>query len=189
MALASSRWPRGLSWCRTWCAASWDRDYRVVIPASMVGGALFMPLADALARTLMALSEILHRRHLRYRRRAVLQSGARGGRRAALTERKKRLRTGAMLAILAMLALLALWCDINAGYRSISLKSWGRSFARRVRASPTRWWTCACPGCSPLSLVGGGCSLLPGCLLQGRLPQRHGRPGRARHQCRRGRRS
>ena len=39
-----------------------------------------------------------------------------------MTERKKRLRTGAVLAILAVLALLALWCDINAGYRSISLE-------------------------------------------------------------------
>lgn len=33
-------------------------DYRAVIPASMVGGALFMLLADVLARTLMAPSEI-----------------------------------------------------------------------------------------------------------------------------------
>ena len=43
-----------------------------------------------------------------------------------MTERKKRLRTGAVLAILAVLALLALWCDINAGYRSISLEELGQ---------------------------------------------------------------
>ena len=33
-------------------------DYRAVIPASLVGGALFMLLADALARTLIAPSEV-----------------------------------------------------------------------------------------------------------------------------------
>ena len=37
-------------------------------------------------------------------------------------------------------------------------KSWDRSFpARRAGASPTRWWTCGCPGCSPLFWWAWGC--------------------------------
>lgn len=52
------RWPSWASWCRTMVRRFVGSDYRAVIPASMVGGALFMLLADVLARTLMAPSEI-----------------------------------------------------------------------------------------------------------------------------------
>ena len=54
-----------------------------------------------------------------------------------MTERKKRLRTGAMLAILAALALVALWCDINAGYRSISLEELGQILSGTASQSLT----------------------------------------------------
>ena len=54
-----------------------------------------------------------------------------------MNERKKRLRTGAVLAILAMLALLALWCDINAGYRSISLEELGQILSGTANQSLT----------------------------------------------------
>lgn len=84
-----------------------------------------------------------------------------------MTERKKRLRTGAVLAILAMLALLALWCDINAGYRSISLEELGQILSGTASQSLTYTLVdLRLPRVLTSLLVGVGLSL-SGCLLQG----------------------
>ena len=84
-----------------------------------------------------------------------------------MNERKKRLRTGAVLAILAMLALLALWCDINAGYRSISLEELGQILSGTANRSLTYTLVdLRLPRVLTSLLVGVGLSL-SGCLLQG----------------------
>lgn len=84
-----------------------------------------------------------------------------------MTERKKRLRTGAVLAILTMLALLALWCDINAGYRSISLEELGQILSGTASRSLTYTLVdLRLPRVLTSLLVGVGLSL-SGCLLQG----------------------
>lgn len=84
-----------------------------------------------------------------------------------MTERKKRLRTGAMLAILAALALVALWCDINAGYRSISLEELGQILSGTASQSLTYTLVdLRLPRVLTSLLVGVGLSL-SGCLLQG----------------------
>lgn len=84
-----------------------------------------------------------------------------------MTERKKRLRTGAVLAILAVLALLALWCDINAGYRSISLEELGQILSGTASRSLTYTLVdLRLPRVLTSLLVGVGLSL-SGCLLQG----------------------
>ena len=84
-----------------------------------------------------------------------------------MTERKKRLRTGAVLAILAMLALLTLWCDINAGYRSISLEELGQILSGTASQSLTYTLVdLRLPRVLTSLLVGVGLSL-SGCLLQG----------------------
>lgn len=84
-----------------------------------------------------------------------------------MTERKKRLRTGAVLAILAVLALLALWCDINAGYRSISLEELGQILSGTASQSLTYTLVdLRLPRVLTSLLVGVGLSL-SGCLLQG----------------------
>lgn len=84
-----------------------------------------------------------------------------------MTERKKRLRTGAVLATLAVLALLALWCDINAGYRSISLEELGQILSGTASRSLTYTLVdLRLPRVLTSLLVGVGLSL-SGCLLQG----------------------
>ena len=84
-----------------------------------------------------------------------------------MTERKRRLRTGATLAILAVLALLALWCDINAGYRSISLEELGQILSGTASQSLTYTLVdLRLPRVLTSLLVGVGLSL-SGCLLQG----------------------
>ena len=94
-------------------------------------------------------------------------SGALGGRRAALTERRKRLRTSAVLVILAALALVALWCDINAGYRSISLEELAQILSGTASQSLTYTLVdLRLPRVLTSLLVGVGLSL-SGCLLQG----------------------
>ena len=72
-----------------------------------------------------------------------------------------------MLAILAMLALLALWCDINAGYRSISLEELGQILSGTASQSLTYTLVdLRLPRVLTSLLVGVGLSL-SGCLLQG----------------------
>ena len=84
-----------------------------------------------------------------------------------MTERKRRLRTGAALAILAVLALVALWCDINAGYRSISLEELGQILSGTASQSLTYTLVdLRLPRVLTSLLVGVGLSL-SGCLLQG----------------------
>lgn len=84
-----------------------------------------------------------------------------------MTERKKRLRTGAVLAMLAAVALLALWCDINAGYRSISLEELGQILSGTASQSLTYTLVdLRLPRVLTSLLVGVGLSL-SGCLLQG----------------------
>lgn len=84
-----------------------------------------------------------------------------------MNERKKRLRTGAVMTILAMLALLALWCDINAGYRSISLEELGQILSGTANQSLTYTLVdLRLPRVLTSLLVGVGLSL-SGCLLQG----------------------
>ena len=84
-----------------------------------------------------------------------------------MTERRKRLRTSAVLVILAALALVALWCDINAGYRSISFEELGQILS--ATASQSLTYTLVdlrLPRVLTSLLVGVGLSL-SGCLLQG----------------------
>lgn len=84
-----------------------------------------------------------------------------------MTERRKRLRTSAVLAILAALALVALWCDINAGYRSISLEELGQILSGTASQSLTYTLVdLRLPRVLTSLLVGVGLSL-SGCLLQG----------------------
>lgn len=84
-----------------------------------------------------------------------------------MNERKKRLRTGAVLAILAAIALVALWCDINAGYRSISLEELGQILSGTASRSLTYTLVdLRLPRVLTSLLVGVGLSL-SGCLLQG----------------------
>lgn len=84
-----------------------------------------------------------------------------------MTERRKRLRTGAVLAILAAIALVALWCDINAGYRSISLEELGQILSGTASQSLTYTLVdLRLPRVLTSLLVGVGLSL-SGCLLQG----------------------
>lgn len=84
-----------------------------------------------------------------------------------MTERRKRLRTSAVLVILAALALVALWCDINAGYRSISLKELGQILSGTASQSLTYTLVdLRLPRVLTSLLVGVGLSL-SGCLLQG----------------------
>ena len=84
-----------------------------------------------------------------------------------MTERRKRLRTSAVLVILAALALVALWCDINAGYRSISLEELGQIFSGTASQSLTYTLVdLRLPRVLTSLLVGVGLSL-SGCLLQG----------------------
>ena len=141
-------------------------DYRAVIPASMVGGRClcFWPMcspARSWRRAKFPSASSSPSSACRS------SSGARGGRRPALTERKRRLRTGATLAILAVLALLALWCDINAGYRSISLEELGQILSGTASQSLTYTLVdLRLPRVLTSLLVGVGLSL-SGCLLQG----------------------
>lgn len=84
-----------------------------------------------------------------------------------MTERRKRLRTSAVLVILAALALVALWCDINAGYRSISLEELGQILSGTASQSLTYTLVdLRLPRVLTSLLVGVGLSL-SGCLLQG----------------------
>ena len=84
-----------------------------------------------------------------------------------MTERRKRLRTSAVLVILAALALVALWCDINAGYRSISFEELGQILSGTASQSLTYTLVdLRLPRVLTSLLVGVGLSL-SGCLLQG----------------------
>ena len=84
-----------------------------------------------------------------------------------MTERRKRLRTSAVLVILAALALVALWCDINAGYRSISLEELRQILSGTASQSLTYTLVdLRLPRVLTSLLVGVGLSL-SGCLLQG----------------------
>lgn len=84
-----------------------------------------------------------------------------------MIERRKRLRTSAVLVILAALALVALWCDINAGYRSISLEELGQILSGTASQSLTYTLVdLRLPRVLTSLLVGVGLSL-SGCLLQG----------------------
>lgn len=84
-----------------------------------------------------------------------------------MTERRKRLRTSAVLVILAALVLVALWCDINAGYRSISLEELGQILSGTASQSLTYTLVdLRLPRVLTSLLVGVGLSL-SGCLLQG----------------------
>lgn len=84
-----------------------------------------------------------------------------------MTERRKRLRTSAVLVILAALALVALWCDISAGYRSISLEELGQILSGTASQSLTYTLVdLRLPRVLTSLLVGVGLSL-SGCLLQG----------------------
>lgn len=84
-----------------------------------------------------------------------------------MTERRKRLRTSAVLVILAALALVALWCDINAGYRSISFEELGQILSGTASQSLTYTLVdLRLPRVLTSLLMGVGLSL-SGCLLQG----------------------
>lgn len=84
-----------------------------------------------------------------------------------MTERRKRLRTSSVLVILAALALVALWCDINAGYRSISFEELGQILSGTASQSLTYTLVdLRLPRVLTSLLVGVGLSL-SGCLLQG----------------------
>lgn len=84
-----------------------------------------------------------------------------------MTERRKWLRTSAVLVILAALALVALWCDINAGYRSISFEELGQILSGTASQSLTYTLVdLRLPRVLTSLLVGVGLSL-SGCLLQG----------------------
>lgn len=84
-----------------------------------------------------------------------------------MTERRKWLRTSAVLVILAALALVALWCDINAGYRSISFEELGQILSGTASQSLTYILVdLRLPRVLTSLLVGVGLSL-SGCLLQG----------------------
>ena len=72
-----------------------------------------------------------------------------------------------LAAILAVLALVALWCDINAGYRSISLEELGQILSGTASQSLTYTLVdLRLPRVLTSLLVGVGLSL-SGCLLQG----------------------
>lgn len=84
-----------------------------------------------------------------------------------MTERKRMLRSGAVLAVLAVLALVALWCDVNAGYRAISLEELGQVLAGTAPQSVVYTLVeLRLPRVLTAALVGVGLSL-SGCLLQG----------------------
>ena len=84
-----------------------------------------------------------------------------------MTETLRRHRGAAMIALLALAAALALWADINAGYRSISLDELGQ--IARGTAPASLAYTLVelrLPRVLTALLVGAGLSLA-GCLLQG----------------------
>ena len=84
-----------------------------------------------------------------------------------MTETLRRHRGAAMIALLALAAALALWADINAGYRSISLDELGQ--IARGTAPASLAYTLVelrLPRVLTTLLVGAGLSLA-GCLLQG----------------------
>ena len=84
-----------------------------------------------------------------------------------MTETLRRHRGAAMIALLALAAALALWADINAGYRSISLDELGQIARGAAPASLTYTLVeLRLPRVLTALLVGAGLSLA-GCLLQG----------------------
>lgn len=84
-----------------------------------------------------------------------------------MTETLRRHRGAATIALLALAAALALWADINAGYRSISLDELGQIARGAAPASLTYTLVeLRLPRVLTALLVGAGLSLA-GCLLQG----------------------
>ena len=84
-----------------------------------------------------------------------------------MTERKRKLRHGAVLAVLGVLAAVALWCDVNAGYRAISLEELGQVLAGTAPQGVAYTLVeLRLPRVLTAALVGVGLSL-SGCLLQG----------------------
>ena len=84
-----------------------------------------------------------------------------------MTETLRRHRGAAMIVLLALAAALALWADINAGYRSISLDELGQIARGAAPASLTYTLVeLRLPRVLTALLVGAGLSLA-GCLLQG----------------------
>lgn len=84
-----------------------------------------------------------------------------------MTERRRNVRNGAVLAVLGVLVAVALWCDVNAGYRAISLEELGQVLAGTAPQSVVYTLVeLRLPRVLTAALVGVGLSL-SGCLLQG----------------------
>ncbi len=84
-----------------------------------------------------------------------------------MTDARKRARTALVLAVLAVLAALALWADVNAGYRSISLEELGQVITGTAPQSLAYTLVeLRLPRVLTSMLVGIGLAVA-GCLLQG----------------------
>jgi len=84
-----------------------------------------------------------------------------------LTDARRRARTALVLAVLAVLAALALWADVNAGYRSISLEELGQVITGTAPQSLAYTLVeLRLPRVLTSMLVGIGLAVA-GCLLQG----------------------
>jgi len=84
-----------------------------------------------------------------------------------LADARRRVRTALVLAVLAVLAALALWADVNAGYRSISLEELGQVITGTAPQSLAYTLVeLRLPRVLTSMLVGIGLAVA-GCLLQG----------------------
>ncbi len=84
-----------------------------------------------------------------------------------MTDARKRARTALVLAVLAVLAAVALWADVNAGYRSISLEELGQVISGTAPQSLAYTLVeLRLPRVLTSMLVGIGLAVA-GCLLQG----------------------
>ena len=84
-----------------------------------------------------------------------------------MTDARRRARTALVLAVLAVLAALALWADVNAGYRSISLEELGQVITGTAPQSLAYTLVeLRLPRGLTSMLVGIGLAVA-GCLLQG----------------------
>ncbi len=84
-----------------------------------------------------------------------------------MTDARRRARTALVLAVLAVLAALALWADVNAGYRSISLEELGQVITGTAPQSLAYTLVeLRLPRVLTSMLVGIGLAVA-GCLLQG----------------------
>ena len=84
-----------------------------------------------------------------------------------MADARRRVRTALVLAVLAVLAALALWADVNAGYRSISLEELGQVITGTAPQSLAYTLVeLRLPRVLTSMLVGIGLAVA-GCLLQG----------------------